>query len=177
VVRRRSGARAGRASDFGFVLETDPPPEAFAAAFEGMAARFEDFTPVWNDLAPEMAAGLLGVIDSKGSDIGETWAAPFAPYVNRKVREGYGDTDLLRTGDLRRKIGAGTIVRIGKRVVSVGLSGKDAQRAAGATFGFTGGPRRRPILGISASTKRTIEDAIVGYLESAVAEGLAVVGA
>jgi hypothetical protein len=96
----RRGGQAGK-GEFRIRIRIDPSPAAVAKILGGLGDEFDDLRPVWRDLRVDLARGIQQNIDQRGVplDAGR-WPGPVHRYVSRKLREGYGGRELVRTGAL-----------------------------------------------------------------------------
>ena len=84
---------------------------------------FGDWRPAWPRAAGAMRTGILRAMNSRGGSIGQPWPKGRPKYIERKLRQGFGNVQLVRTGRLRsRAVTAEPSMR--KRSVSVGFTGK-----------------------------------------------------
>ena len=154
------------ASDFrGRSLEINPSPAELAATYHGMADKLEDFSALWPRLASQLGLGITQNIKARGATIGERWPQPNRKYARRKLREGFGSTDMVSSGAAVQALGNGTIIRSGKRFLSVGLQGGIAERVIGAHFGYPGGPRPRRFMGFSSQMTSATQRIMDGHIE------------
>ena len=93
---------------------------------EGLTSRVTDLRPVWGAIAGEFREGEREVFESEGAVEGwEQWAPLDPVYAARKVKYGFPDIIMVRSGDLEDSLtgfGPGSIFRPEPMSLEIGTS-------------------------------------------------------
>lgn len=183
--------------DFRVRIEVSPDPKQIANLIgTELTAKISNFKDTFTTLAPELARGLAANMRAGSGPDGESWDPLDEVYVARKLKAGGSRAPLIFSGkSIGHLASAGSMIRVGKRAVSVGWAGPEWSHMPALNFGFAGGhaSRRggtalgglirrardrkkgrgqgaRPFVGFSSAMSQAAENAMLGHVQSVLQE-------
>lgn len=150
MVRRRVAG-----SDLRFSITIDPSPAAMARFTRDGAGGLGDWRPLFRAMVPILRSELRSNFLGRGNKL-DPWPTPSEAYAARKAREGFGSTDMVRTGETLEQL-TGPPLSMTKTTLTMGVHTPQARSLQWGNR--KAGIKRRAIVGWTPRMQRAALEA------------------